>query len=124
MHQRKRDWGLRNFGAILQFAHKQIISNQQSLLHRGGWNSICLKKERSYEGCRNYCKNKCIYPLKEAVGFTSILGFLSPERPFYLFGNIDVENYRKAQKPPIISKPYYPKEIKTSPKCKLKPSIF
>ena len=124
MHQRERYWGLRHFWSVLQLAYEQVISNHQSLLHRGGWNCISLKKEHSYEGCCNNCKYKCINPLYNAVCLATLCRFLSPEGPFHFFGNIYVENHSEAQKPPIISKPYYPKEIQTSPKCKLKPSIF
>jgi hypothetical protein len=79
-----------------------MISYQQRFLHRSGGYPVILEKKNIDKGYGNNCKNYCIEPFdKAAVWSVTAL----PEGPVDFLGYIDIINYGKTGKQPVIAYP-------------------
>ena len=46
---------------------------------------------------------------------TNTTALFLPEQPFHLLGDMEVEDYDKAEEPPIVSEPDYPQKVEKGP---------
>ena len=98
----------RNSRSVAQFVYEEEVSGHQAGFHRRRGNLERLEEEDVDEGYEDDGEDDGVEPFVPAAALLPFLVTLLPEVPVYLLGDEDVEDYRKAEKPPVIPQPDYP----------------
>ena len=100
--------------------HSHILTKKTKKQKR---NLESLEEEDVDEGYDDYREDDGIEPFVCSGMLLPFLVSLFPKVPVDLFGNEDVEYDTQTYEPPVVSKPYYPKNIEQSPECELCPTV-
>ena len=110
MHQRKRKRRIGHLRAVGNLADIQIIAHQQTFFHRRGGNHVHLENEYMHYRSHHRSEDDCLDPLHYAfialvAGFE--LSVVVPYGPVEILRYVPVEDYRKAEQPPHVSRPHH-----------------
>ena len=112
----------------MYLTHTEIVTHQQTLLHRGSWDFVHLEDVGIDDRGDHHRKDDSLHPphqLAEAFVLILLLFVGLPEEAIEQFGDVEVEDDGQTQQHPQVATPHHkPKGVDDGNDRKLKPTVF